>query len=92
MGVFFIAIALVVTTLVIGALAIGAFVFGLFTLFGGLSIIFSTPLVAFFFLGLGIASLGLGLILGCVTYLVATKFLGALHRNLQQMKGGREGV
>ena len=92
MGIVLIAIALVVTTLAIGAIAIGAFVFGAFTLFGGLSILFSTPLVTFFFLGLGIAALGLGLVLGCIAHLVAAKLLGALRRNLQQMNGGREGV
>ena len=91
-AVFGLGIALVLSTLLIGAVALAVFFGGAAGIISGFAVAFSTPLVTFFFLGLGVTALGLGLVLAAVNYMVATKLLGALRRNLQQRKAGRAGV
>ena len=68
-----------------GVTAFALLLSGVAVIIGGFVVVTTSPLTTLFFLGGGIAVLGLGILFGYLTYLVAVKLTGAFARLLGRM-------
>ena len=77
----------------LGVAAVALLGGGIVTIIGGLSVIAASPVTTLFFVGGGLFILGLSIFFGYLTYIVATKLMGAfarlLGRMLQRVKARR---
>jgi len=80
--IFSLFVAFISIIFAIGVTAIALIIGGIFSIISGFVVVASSPLTTLFFLGSGIAILGLGVLFGYCTYIVATKLMGALARLL----------
>jgi len=83
--IFSLFVALLAVIFSIGVAAIALLVGGILTLVSGFGVIATGPLTTLFFLGGGLALLGIGILFGYLSYIVAVKLLGAFARLLGRL-------
>ena len=69
----------------IGVTAFALLISGVAAIVGGIAVIGTSPLTTLFFLGSGAVVIGLGILFGYLTYIVATKLSGTFARLMQRL-------